>query len=355
MSKKKKSTKSTSLPDHWTFKHGAYWYRIPARHRPAMEGKRWYRLGKTLGEAYREFGNLPIHDDETVRLISQLADRYEREHVPTKAPLTQHSYRNSLMQIRETFGHIPIAKLEPGHCYDFYNYKQHSVGAKHVIQVLRHMMTKAVEWKYIKSNPLKGQIVLKGSKPRRRYVTDDELIAFRSMANPKLKAYIDLKFATGLAKEDLLCLDRADIREGGLHARRRKTGAKPKVYKWDDEGVLERLLQAVHDAHKKHVGSTRLFHTRQGNPYYHVDGNGHALGQPEGFNSMWGRLMDKWVASGGERFHEHDIRAKSASDTTLEHAQQLMDHKSPRITEDVYRRAPVVVPILSHKHKGSGE
>jgi integrase len=347
---KKRGDMKSTLPNHWEFKHGAYWYRVPARHREAMGGKRWYRLGKSLPDAYRGFAELPIHDDnESVRMVRQLADRYEREYVPQKAPMTQTSYRRSLNAIRDVFGHIPITRLEPAHCYEFYNAKNRTTGAKHVIQVLRHMFTKAIEWGYINVHPIKGNVVLSHNKPRDRYVSDDELIAFRELASPKIQAYIDLKLATGLSKEDLLCIDRADIKDDGLHARRRKTGAKPKVYKWDDEGILQSLLDAVYAAHKGHVGSSRLFHTRQGKPYYKVNEDGHALGQPEGFNSMWHRLMKKWVAQDGERFHEHDIRAKSASDTTIEHAQQLMDHTSANTTERIYRRAPNVVSILSQK------
>ena len=40
-----------------------------------------------------------------------------------------------------------------------------------------------------------------------------------------------------------------------------------------------------------------------------------------------------------ERFTEHDLRAKCASDaTTLEHAQQLLAHADKRTTERIYRR-----------------
>nr|VFJ93571.1 MAG: hypothetical protein BECKLFY1418A_GA0070994_103240 [Candidatus Kentron sp. LFY]VFK21002.1 MAG: hypothetical protein BECKLFY1418C_GA0070996_10833 [Candidatus Kentron sp. LFY] len=41
------------------------------------------------------------------------------------------------------------------------------------------------------------------------------------------------------------------------------------------------------------------------------------------------------------RFTEHDLRAKCASDAeTLEHARALLTHADPRTTQRVYRRKP---------------
>ena len=48
-----------------------------------------------------------------------------------------------------------------------------------------------------------------------------------------------------------------------------------------------------------------------------------------------------------ERFTEHDLRAKCASDAeTLEHARQLLSHADGKITERVYRRKPEFVKPL---------
>jgi integrase len=48
-----------------------------------------------------------------------------------------------------------------------------------------------------------------------------------------------------------------------------------------------------------------------------------------------------------DRFTEHDLRAKCASDAeTLGRAQQLLGHADSKITERVYRRKPEVVRPL---------
>jgi integrase len=51
-----------------------------------------------------------------------------------------------------------------------------------------------------------------------------------------------------------------------------------------------------------------------------------------------------------ERFTEHDLRAKCASDAaTLEHARALLSHADARTTEAVYRRKPEQVkPLINY-------
>ncbi|MBS1186661.1 MAG: integrase [Burkholderiaceae bacterium] len=64
---------------------------------------------------------------------------------------------------------------------------------------------------------------------------------------------------------------------------------------------------------------------------------------------MWRGFMARVLAETKveERFTEHDLRAKCASDAaTLEHARQLLSHADGRITERVYRRKPEFINPL---------
>jgi len=47
-----------------------------------------------------------------------------------------------------------------------------------------------------------------------------------------------------------------------------------------------------------------------------------------------------------ERFAEHDIRAKTASDIEADHATDLLAHADRKTTERVYRRKPQRVSPL---------
>ena len=58
---------------------------------------------------------------------------------------------------------------------------------------------------------------------------------------------------------------------------------------------------------------------------------------------MWQRFMDRVLSETKvtERFTEHDLRAKCASDaTSLEHARALLAYADARTTDTIYRRKP---------------
>lgn len=64
-----------------------------------------------------------------------------------------------------------------------------------------------------------------------------------------------------------------------------------------------------------------------------------------GFDSIWRRFMDKALKETKltERFTEHDLRAKVASDLESEHARQLLGHSNIEFTERVYRRKAEII------------
>jgi len=58
--------------------------------------------------------------------------------------------------------------------------------------------------------------------------------------------------------------------------------------------------------------------------------------------------MDKAIKEGvlKEKFREHDLRAKTASDTDLDHAASLLSHSDSKTTKKHYRRkAEIVEPL----------
>ncbi len=87
--------------------------------------------------------------------------------------------------------------------------------------------------------------------------------------------------------------------------------------------------------------SPHLFCTRRGKSYFNESN-----GRTEGWDSMWQRFMARILKETkvSERFTEHDLRAKCASDAdTLEHAQSLLSHTDSKITKAVYRRKPEII------------
>ena len=296
-----------------------------------------------MAEMYQALANIE-HERKQVLMMGELFDRYLVEVVPEKAPATQRSNQNSLQFLRTFFGEMRVHEVEAQHVFQYRDIRSKAgrTAANRDLETLSHCFTKAIEWGLIGNDkhPTRGLRIKISNPPRDRYVTDVELAAFLSVCGSFLGAYVGLKRLTGLSKGDLLSLRLSEIREDGIHYTRRKTtgrGAKPKIIARTPE--LNAALAECMNVRGKVEGMT-LFCTRDGQPYIKEDGT------TSGFDSIWSRAMAKTVSAGIERFTEHDLRAKAASETSLQHAQELLDHTSPGMTQRVYRRAPVTVMPL---------
>jgi integrase len=351
------------LPARWRKFHGAYYYQVPLGLEALWDGKKQFRLGSSLPEAYRVWAERIGSTD--VRTIGELLDRYAAEVVPTKAPTTQSGNNLQMVQLRKVFSRMPLLALKPRHVYQYIDKRDAKdtpdsepprkarIAAHREIEVLSHAFTKAVEWGYIDRHPFKGQIRREGEKPRDRYVEDWEVVECLSLPSRRKKgsvlaiqAYMRLKLMTGMARGDLLRLTTSNLHDDGIHIQRHKTAGttgKRTIYEWTPE-----LRTAVELAKSVRPSlSPFLFANRRGQPY--ID---EATGQSHGWDSMWQRFMDRVLAETkvAERFTEHDLRAKCASDAeSLEHARALLSHADARTTQAIYRRKPERVKPLGVK------
>lgn len=347
---KPRKAENRGLPKRWRLAHGAYYYQVPPGSEALWEGKKLFRLGKTLPEAYRVWAE-HLESAGEVKTISELLDRYALEILPTKAIGTQDGHARHIKRLRVRFGQMLLPNLQPQHIYQYADKRGKQTSARLEIAVLSHAFTKAVEWGYLNAHPFKGEVRLQGSKPRTRYVSDDEIIECLAL-NPTRKrgsvtaiqAYIRLKLLTGLRQGDLLRLREEHFKEDGIHVTPRKTQdstGKQMIYEWSD--ALRAAVKMAKAARPVDI-SPFLFCNKLGEGYFDEE-NGRAYG----WASMWQRFMARVLKETAvkERFTEHDLRAKAASDAdTVEHARALLAHADSRITQRVYRRkAEVVKPL----------
>ena len=346
------------LPTRWTTHHGAYYYRVPPGLEYLWDGKKLFRLGATLPDAYRAWAERAERTDKT-RTVGDLLDRYALEVIPRKSPKTQTSNNIALPTLRRVFGNLPMAAIRPQMVYQYVDKRSQKkvnengkltggrVAAHREVEVLSHAFTKAVEWGYIDKHPFKGEVRLQGEVPRTRYVEDWEIVECLALDARRKKgsvlavqAYIRLKLMTGMARGDLLRLTMSDLKDDGIHIQRHKTAdttGKRTVYAWTPE--LRAAVDMAKSARPKL--SPFLFCNNRGEGYVNE-----ATGDPPGWKSIWQRFMARVLAETKvtEQFNEHDLRAKSASDAeSLDHARALLSHADSRTTQRVYRRAPEVV------------
>jgi len=337
---------NVGLPTRWKLHHGAYYYLVPVGLEAAWDGKKKFRLGATLPEAYKVWGERVGRLDK-IRNVSQLLDQYALEVIPTKAPTTRAQNISALKPLRELLGAAPLDSLKPTIIYAYVRQRgMVKTGAKREVEVLSHALTKAVEWGYIDRHPFAWQLRFEGEAPRTRYVEDWEIDECLSIESKRKKgsvraaqAYIRLKLLTGMARGDLLRLRPGiDFKDDGIHIQRHKTAKKTgkrTIYEWTDE--LRAAVAAALAARPVDI-SPWLFCNMRGECYINEE-----TGRAGGWESLWSNFMERVMTETKvtEPFHEHDIRAKAASDAeSLEHAQALLSHADSRTTRRIYRRKP---------------
>ena len=311
-----------TLPKGWVHKHNAYYWRVP---RPliAHYNKSWIRLGKTYSEALRVYADI-VEDNTPLKTMHDLFNRYMNEVTFNKPKSTQRNQLSQLDRLIKVFGKMPPLSVQKKHIYGYLDARKKApVSANRDVALLSSVFKKAIRWGVVEKNPCLG-IEKHKEKPRDRYVTDDEFAAFyNQLENPMLKVYIQVKYITGQRQQDILGIRLSDLTDEGILFSNKKT-SKKFLMEWTDE-----LRQAIADAKsiKRRVGTMYLFATRMGGRY-----------TSDGFRSIWQRAMRNYSAKGHQRFTEHDIRAKTASDTTAEHANEIMRHNSVAFTDKVYRR-----------------
>jgi len=328
------------LPERWAFKHDAYYYRVPPGFESKWDNKKWFKLGRNLSDAYKEWSKRLEHLEKAAT-IGQLLDRYSLEIIPTKAPTTQSNHTLRIKKLRSVFGATGIEDITPMDIYKYADKREKKAAARLEIAILSHAYTKAVEWGYISKHPFKGEVRLEGAKPRTRYIEDWELLEALSVPPVRkrgsvktIQAYIRLKLLTGLRRGDLLRLREVQIKDDGIHVQTSKTD-KPVIYEWSD--ALRKAVRVARETRPIDI-SPFLFCDKRGKGYLDEE-----TGLCEGWSSMWQRFMERVLTETKvkERFTEHDLRAKCASDAeTLEHARQLLAHADSNITRRVYRRKP---------------
>lgn len=348
MCPRKRNKENVGLPKRWRFLHGAYYYEVPKGLEEFWDGKRLFRLGRTLHGAYKTWADKLQDKPSNIATVETLLDRYLLQVVPGKSPRTQQENARAIKRLRDVFGSMPLSAIEPKHIYTYVEKREARISAHREVEVLSHAFTKAVEWGVINHHPFKGEVRLESESSRDRYVEDWEVIEALSLDSRRkrgsviaVQAYIRVKLLTALRRSDLLTLKVSDLRDDGIHVQPHKTAKttrKRMIIQWSEQ--LHKAINAALAARPVDI-SPLVFCTRTGASYANAE-----TGLASGWDSMWQRFMARVLTETKvtERFTEHDLRAKCASDAeSLEHARQLLAHADAGLTARVYRRKPELV------------
>ena len=330
-----KSKNNRHLPKYVSRYHGAFYYRGPA------SGWKRLHLGADFADAMCRFGEL--YREGGLATMAEVFDKYEQTVVPGKAEATQVSNRFELGNLRKVFARQNPPDVEPVDCYAFRDamaVKHGVTQANNHLALLKHVFVKAIGWGATKTHPARDVRKIPVA-PRTRLPQPHEVELVRRHALSMLQCAMDLAELTSMDRAGIIALERKHCRDDGIYHERPKTkrrGARAVIIEWSDE------LRAVVDRAKKikPVFRQRIIATRSGKPF-----------SPSGFSTAWQRAMvaaEKEAKRDGiefERFHFHDLRALSITETpSLEEASERAGHSSTEITKRIYRRKPARVRPL---------
>ena len=223
MGRKRKTNKH--LPTRMYFKGRSYYF--------VSRDNKWINLGRDYQAAVAQWAQLT---DTTgpLRTMSDLFDRYERDIMPTKAPVTVMSYSLWLKMLRAGLGKFLPDQITKQIIYKYTDKrgKTAPVQSNRELAVLSDVFKYAIRWGVLENNPVRG-VMRYPETPRDRYVTDEEMAAFCDFAGPFWAAWCRFKLLTGLRQGDMLALRLSALKDDGIHVTPSKTG-KPMVIEWSD-------------------------------------------------------------------------------------------------------------------------
>ena len=330
------------LPKRWRTIPGrpGIYYSVPKHARHLWDNKQTVKLGDTEREAWRTWFQKTGGLDEIEKLtVTLLLDRFIHEHVSQyMAPGTYDSYKHHCIPLKRVFGNQRPAEIKPSMVYRYMDARVKNSGVKpstanREASCLSSALNFAVRKGWIETNPLKRAIQKVGpykETPRERVPTRDELETFCEFCPEWMKGYVALKMITGLRQGQMLAINLTEHWDGETLRPPTSKGGKDTAYK--GPGLASTIGVILGD--RLRVGPLFLNRNR-------------SAVTATGFKSAWRRTMAKFVSAGNVRFNEHDIRKYTATEAeTLEHAQRLLGHQSPKVTARVYRHGVEDVEVL---------
>jgi integrase len=305
------------LPQRVYHRFGAYYY--------VTASGSWKRLAAEYSEALCALAGL-LGQGAPAKTVEHLIGRYDTEELTAKAAKTRQGRRQEFKTLTKVFGRMSAEDIESHHVWNYWKHRGMTEQARHEIRALSALLTFArCIGARSRPNPCFG-LQLPQSKPRERYVTDDEFLLVRDLAQPVIGYAMDLALLAGMDEGTIRRLERRHLIDAGIQFERQKTG-QLQLIEWSDE--LRLTVQAVL-RERPQIGRA-LICNRKGLPY-----------SANGFQSQWQRLMRKAMKAGlATRFHFHDLRAKSASDAHSDQdAADRLGHGDVKLTRKVYRRLP---------------
>lgn len=331
-----------NLPDRVYKKHGAYYY-VDREQKWHLLGKVWDKAARVKWAGVSTTGSVP-------NSVAALLDEYlrhcaERVKLGRLALRTKSDYETDATYLRTYFAGAQAHEVQRKDVATYLEDRGAPTRANREVALLSAAYNHAIKKFKLTDNPC-FKVPRNEEAARDRYVEHWERRQFaKRCCPPWLRAYVLLKYLTGLRMGDLLRLSSANETGRGIRADIGKSRKRQVLeFRWTwalrtTVGSVHRLRVDRPAAKETLVGEQDHRDSVHPTTYWRVTSRG--------FKSAWQRAMKKWVEMGYERFREHDIRAKSGSDSrTVADAQALLGHTNSSTTSKHYRRGVTRVKPL---------
>ena len=309
-------------------------------------------LGKDFTMAVKKWSELEIHakfSHADLITFRHVAERYQREVIPTKAPRTQKDNLTELGNLFQFFDKppAPLEKIKPLNVRQYLDWRKDApIRANREKALFSHIWNKAREWGYTdKPNPCAG---IRGFREEGRniYVEDEVFNAVYAVADQATKDAMDLAYLTGQRPADTLRFLETDIKGDVLLVQQGKTNKKLRLNLKNDKGIkndLARLIDRIISAKSNHkVRSLYLVCNEEGQrlSYFALDSRfekartaAQLLATAQGITELAAEIS---------QFQFRDLRAKAATDKAdstkdIRAAQKQLGHGSVAMTEHYVR------------------
>ncbi|MDD5056596.1 MAG: tyrosine-type recombinase/integrase [Sideroxydans sp.] len=235
---------------------GILWYYYDAGGKPRKE----IPLGCDYTAAVRKWAELEQDKPEKAAQLltfKNVADRYIRDVLPTKAARTQ---RDNLIELEWLFKFFnappaPLDSIKPGHIRQYMDLrgKTGKIRANREKALFSHIWNMARSWGLTdKPNPCAG---IKGFSEVGRdiYIEDAVLEAVWEAADITLRDALDLAYLTGQRPADALSMRETDIRDGMLVVEQNKTGKKLRIELVGELADLVARIKKRKESYKIHT------------------------------------------------------------------------------------------------------
>jgi len=204
-----------TLPRWMHRKHGRYYL---------VRANKWHPLSRDLRQALIEYADLVTARPSTS--IDALVQRTLNDMKESVAPSTFKNYCTCARRVTEAFAEFSPKQVRPTHVAAFLDDAKATPSMADLLRsFMKGMFQRAVRWGVVDVNPVRDIKPFK-TKPRDRYINEDEFARIRREAPETLQCLMDIAYLTGQRIGDVMSIRYCDISDEGVFFQQQKTAAK---------------------------------------------------------------------------------------------------------------------------------